>query len=233
MRIPLGKLLPVLAGLAMLMLAAGCGEKTCHFVVPDAQGLEAGAPVEWHNATIGTVKSVQTVGDGVRVDIAFDAGHAKSVHDGVTAWIQNNPKRWPTPYVELFGGLDANRPVLANGVRIPAPRSDNVVQEKAMRVGDWLTMRRVEELGFLAALLAFLKIFGKRIGAFFKKLFWLAVLAMVVYIVWSFHSDWESQRERFSDLKKGISEWVMQNGETIQQTNKGLEILEPLVEDED
>lgn len=213
-----GTWMSLFAVLAGMFLLTGCGEKTCHFLVPEAEGLEAGAPVEWHNATIGTVKNVQTTEDGVRVDIVFDAAHVESVHDGVTAWVMDNPSRWPKPFVELLGGLDENRPILTSGVRIPSARSDNVVQEKFMRFDDWLSGKSERYVAGLVALLGLLKIFGKRIGAFFRKLFWLAFWAGVVYVAWSIHSDWDSHRARFENIKskaQGAIEQLGQQGEKI------------------
>lgn len=216
----------VLAGLLLLM---GCGEKACHFLVAEAEGLEAGAPVEWHNATIGQVKSVQATEDGVRVDIVFDAAHAESVHDGVTAWVMDNPARWPKPFVELLGGLDENRPLLGSGVRIPSPRSDNVVQEKFMRFDDWLSGKSERYVAGLVALLGLLKIFGKRIGAFFRKLFWLAFWIGLGYVAFSIYSDWDSHRARFEEIKSKAQDAIEQLG----QQGAKIGIVTTIVEEDD
>lgn len=222
-----------IATLAGLLLFAGCGgKKTCHFVASDARGLEPGAPVVWYNATVGSVSEVGADGDGVRVDIAFDTAHATSIHDGVTAWIASDPGVSSRPYVELVGGRDENRPVLANGVRIPAPRPGSALEEGAMRFTDWLSGRRTEELGFLVALLAFLKLFGKKVGVFLRRLLLLAVVAAVAYIVWSVRTDWQSHRERFSDLKQSIGEWVERNHDRIVKGGETIVVLEPLADDD-
>lgn len=221
--------------LAAMALLSGCGEKTCHFVSPEAGEVEAGAPVEWHNATIGTVKSMQPVNDGFRVDITFDAAYSESIHDGVVARVESNPNFWPKPYVELLGAADANRPVLRNGVRIPSLRSDNVAQEKIMRVDDWLTLKNVGYALIIGLLIPTLKILGKRIGAFLRNVFLFAFLALVAYVAWTLYSDWQSHQERFSHLKEGISELLGpgKNVEAIQKTSEGLEVIEPLLEDEE
>lgn len=222
------------AALAGLLLFAGCGgKKTCHFVAPDADGLEAGAPVVWYNATVGTVSEIGADGAGVRVDIVFDDAHTKSVHDGATAWIMNDSGVSSKPYVELIGGRDGNRPLLANGVRIPAPRPGSAVEKGAMRFTDWLSARRAEELGFLVALLAFLKLFGKRVGAFFRRLFLLAILALIAYLVWAFRGDFQSHSERFADIKKSVSEWVERNRDKIVKGGEVAEAVDAQEDDDD
>jgi hypothetical protein len=201
--------------------------------------VEAGAPVEWHNATIGTVKSVQTVNDGFRVDITFDAAYSESIHDGVMARVENNPNFWPKPYVELLGAGDANRPVLRNGVRIPSLRSDNVTQEKIMRVDDWLTIKNITYAGLIVLAVPLFKILGKRISSVFRGVLKIAFLALMGYVAWTLWTDWEAHRERFSNLKHGVMELLEQNGdflkqndETIKNVGTGLEVLDSLVEDE-
>lgn len=226
------KWMAILAVLSGALLLTGCGEKTCFFVSPEAGEVETGAPVEWHNATIGTVKSVQPVSDGFRVDIVFDAAHADSVHDGVMAKVAGNPDFWPKPYVELLSGLEETRPVLGNGVRIPALGSDNVVQENLMRADDWLTGKNERYVTLVGALVAILTFFGKRIGAFLRNLLWLATLALVAYFAWMLHSDWESHRERFSNLKQGVIEFLEQNGEKVKNVGKVTESLDPLADDD-
>lgn len=219
---------------AALLLLAGCGgKKTCHFVAPDAGGLEPGAPVVWFNATVGSVSEIGPVEDGVRVDIAFDDAHAGSIRDGVTAWVVADPGVSPKPYIELAGGRDESRPVLADGVRIPAPRPGNAVEEGAMRFTDWLSGARKEELAFLVALIGFLTFFGKRIGVFLRRLFFLAVLALVAYLVWSVRTDWQSHRERFADIKTSIGDWLERNRGRIVQGGEMLETVEPLVDGEE
>jgi hypothetical protein len=231
--------MPFLTVLAVLFLLSGCGEKTCHFVSPEAGEVEAGAPVEWHNATIGTVKSVQTVNDGFRVDITFDAAYSESIHDGVMARVENNPNFWPKPYVELLGAGDANRPVLRNGVRIPSLRSDNVTQEKIMRVDDWLTIKNITYAGLIVLAVPLFKILGKRISSVFRGVLKIAFLALMGYVAWTLWTDWEAHRERFSNLKHGVMElleqkgdFLKQNDETIKNVGTGLEVLDSLVEDE-
>ncbi len=225
------KCLAMTVSVAAMLLLAGCGKKTCHFVAPEADGLEAGAPVVWYNATIGSVSEVRPDGDGIRVDIAFDSAHAKSVHDGVTAWVVTDSGVSSAPFVELRGGRDEKRPLLKTGVRIPAPRPGNVVEKGLMRFDDWLTGKRVEELGLLVALIGFLKLFGKRIGTFLRRLFLLAVLAMIAYIVWSARTDWQSHKERFSlpDIKtisEPVTGWFTNNVDKVK-------VLAPLVEDDE
>lgn len=225
--------------LAAMVLLSGCGEKTCHFVSPEAGEVEVGAPVEWHNATIGTVKSVQPVNDGFRVDITFDAAYSDSIHDGVMARVENNPNFWPKPYVELLGAGDANRPVLRNGVRIPSLRSDNVAQEKYLRVDDWLTLKNVGYAGLIMLAGYLLKLSMKGVRFFSRFLLKLALVVLLLYIGWAIWTDWESHRDRFSHLKEGISELMEQkkdlfrpNDDTIKSVGNGLEVLDSLVEDE-
>ena len=203
--------------LLVFLLLTGCGEKTCHFVAPDSGGLEPGASVEWYNAIIGSVTAVQAEGGAVRVNIAFDSVHAKSVHDGVIALIVDDPSRAPKPFVVLRGGQDEARPLLQDGVRIPFLKPGNAVEEGAMRFGDWLTGKREAELAFLAVLIVALALFGKCLGAFVVNLLRIAVLAMLLYVAWSFYSDWDSHRERFGDLKakaEEAAEWLMQRAES-------------------
>ena len=223
--------LAMIASMAAMLLVTGCGKKTCHFVAYEADGLEAGAPVVWYNATIGSVSEVRPDGDGFLVDIAFDSAHAKSVHDGVTAWVVTDSGVSSGPFVELRGGRDEKRPILKNGVRIPAPRPGNKVEKGFMRFDDWLSGKRVEELGLLVALIGFLKLFGKRIGIFFRRLFILAVLAMIAYIAWSVRTDWQGHKERFSlpDLKaisEPVTGWLTNNVDKVKA-------LAPLVEDDE
>lgn len=231
-----GRAIPAIV-VAMLLFLAGCGEKTCHFVAPDAGGLEPGAPVEWYNATIGSVTGVQTDGTGVRVDIVFDAAHAKSVHDGVVALIESNPVRVPKPIVVLRDGRDESRPVLGNGVRIPFVVPGNAVQESTSSFVEWLKASRTEELdlvkvglGVLATFLGLVALFFRRITAFVKRLLWLAVLAIAVYLAWWIRTDWQSHQERFDDLKAKSQEaldWLSQNGEKVKA------IVEPLASQDD
>ena len=213
-----------LAALAVLALAAGCGEKTCHFVAPDAGGLEPGASVEWYNAVVGSVAAVQSEEAGVRVDLVFDSAHAKSIHDGVVALIEANPSRTPKPLVVLRDGRDESRPVLRNGVRIPFVVPGNAVQESAASFREWLKTSRTEELdvvkvglGVVGGIVAFAALFFRRITAFVRRLLWLAVLALVAYLAWSLRTDWQSHRDRFEDLKaksQEALEWLSQNGGT-------------------
>ena len=224
---------------AALLLVSGCGEKTCHFVSPEAGEVQAGAPVEWHKAAIGTVKSVQPVNDGFRVDIVFDAAYAESVHDGVVARVETNSGFWPKPYVELLGAGDLNRPVLRNRVRIPSLRSDNVAQEKIMRLDDWLTLKNVGYAGLIVLSGYLLKLSMKGVRFFFRFLLKLALVVLLLYIGWAIWTDWESHRDRFSHLKEGISELMERKGdffrlndETIKSVGNGLEVLDSLVEDE-
>lgn len=224
------------AVLVVLLLSAGCGEKMCHFVAPEAGGLEAGAPVEWYNATVGSVTAVQAEGEGVRVDIAFDAAHAKNIHDGVVALIDADPARRPKPVVVLRDGRDETRPVLGNGVRIPFVVPGNAVQESASSFAEWLKASRTEELdlvkmglGVVAAFLGFLALFFRRITAFVRRLLWLAVLAIVVYLAWWIRTDWQSHQDRFGDLKAKSQEalnWLSQNSEKVKA------IVDPLSSDD-
>ncbi len=209
----------------VLLLAAGCGEKTCHFVAPDVQGLEPGASVEWYNAVIGSVTAVQSEGAGVRVDLVFDAAHAKSIHDGVVALIDADSVRRPKPVVVLRDGRDETRPVLGNGVLIPFLVPGNAVQESTSSFVEWLKSSRTEELdvvklglGVLGGIIGFVALFFRRITAFVKRLLWLAFLAIVVYLVWSLRTDWQSHQERFENLKvksQEALEWLSQNGEKV------------------
>lgn len=221
---------------AALLLAAGCGEKTCHFVAPEAGGLEPGAPVEWYNATVGSVVAVQVAGEGVRVDLAFDATHAKGIHDGVVALIDADPVRRPKPVVVLRDGRDETRPVLGNGVLIPFVVPGNAVQESTSSFVEWLKSSRTEELdlvkvglGVVAAFLGFLALFFRRITSFVRRLLWLAVLAIVVYLAWWIRSDWQSHQVRFEDLKaksQEALEWLSQNSEKVKA------IVDPLSRDD-
>lgn len=220
-----GHLFAVVVCASLLFLAAGCGEKTCHFVSPDVQGLEAGAPVEWYNAVVGSVTAVQSEESGVRVDLVFDSAHAKSIHDGVVALIDADSVRRPKPVVVLRDGRDETRPVLGNGVRIPFVVPGNAVQESASTFVEWLKSSRTEELdvvkvglGVLAALFGLVALFFRRITAFVRGLLWLVVLALVVYLLCSLRTDWQSHQERFEDLKaksQEALEWLSQNGEKV------------------
>ena len=231
-----GHLFAVLACAAVLFLVAGCGEKTCHFVAPDVQGLEAGAPVEWYNAVVGSVSAVQREEAGVRVDLVFDSAHAKSIHDGVVALIDADSVRRPKPVVVLRDGRDETRPVLRNGVRIPFVVPGNAVQESAASFGEWLKTSRTEELdvvkvglGVVGGIVAFAALFFRRITAFVRRLLWLAVLALAVYLAWSLRTDWESHQQRFEDLKAKSQEaldWLSQNGEKVKA------IVDPLSSDD-
>lgn len=219
-----------------MLLLTGCGEKTCHFVAPDAGGVEPGASVEWYNAVIGSVTAVQSEGAGVRVDLVFDAAHAKSIHDGVVALIDADPVRRPNPVVVLRDGRDEARPVLRNGVRIPFVVPGNAVQESTSSFVEWLKTSRAEELdvvkvglGVLGGFIGFAALFFRRITAFVKRLLWLAVLAIAVYLLWSLRTDWQSHQERFEDLKaksQEALEWLSQNGGKVKA------IVGPLSSDE-
>ena len=222
------KYLTMTVTVAALLLFTGCGEKKCHFVAPDAEGLETGAPVVWYDATIGSVSDVKPDGDGVRVDVAFDSRHAKSVHDGVTAWIVNDEGVSAKPIVKLFGGRDEDRPVLKNGVRIPAPRPGTAVERGFMRFDDWLSGKNETYVAALVGILAFLKFFGKRIGVILRRLVLLILLALIAYIICSARTDWQAHRDRFSNLKeqsREAADWLIQHGEKVKA-------LAPLVEDD-
>lgn len=230
------KIMMLLAGVAMVMALTGCGEKTCHFVAPDAGGLEPGASVEWYNAIVGSVTAVQSEGAGVRVDLVFDSAHAKSIHDGVVALIDADPARRPKPVVVLRDGRDQTRPVLGKGVRIPFVVPGNAVQESTTSFVEWLKASRTEELdlvkvglGVLATFLGLIALFFRRITAFVKHLLWLAVLAIAVYLVWWLRTDWQSHQERFDDLKAKSQEaldWLSQNSGKVKA------IVEPLSSDD-
>lgn len=232
----IGNWLSLLVMLAGLLLLTGCGEKTCHFVAPNVQGLEPGASVEWYNATVGSVTAVQAEGEGVRVDIAFDAAHAKSIHDGVVALIDADPVRRPKPVVVLRDGRDETRPVLGNGVRIPFVVPGNAVQESTSSFVEWLKSSRTEELdlvkvglGVLATFFGLVALFFRRITAFVRRLLWLAVLAIVVYLAWWIRTDWQSHQDRFGDLKAKSQEalnWLSQNSEKVKA------IVDPLSSDD-
>lgn len=216
----------------VVSLTAGCGEKTCHFVAPDTGGLEPGASVEWYNAVVGSVTAVQAEGAGVRVDLVFDAAHAKSIHDGVVALIDADPVRRPKPVVVLRDGRDQTRPVLGKGVRIPFVVPGNAVQESTSSFVEWLKASRTEELdlvkvglGVLAAFFGVIALFFRRITAFVRNLLWLAVLAIAVYLVCWLRTDWQSHQERFENLKAKSQEaldWLSQNSEKVKA------IVEPL-----
>lgn len=236
MKQTIGNCLSVSVVLAGMLLLTGCGEKTCHFVAPDVQGLEPGASVEWYNAVVGSVTAVQSEGAGVRVDLVFDAAHAKSIHDGVVALIDGDPVRRPKPVVVLRDGRDETRPVLGNGVRIPFVVPGNAVQESTSSFVEWLKSSRTEELdlvkvglGVLATFFGLVALFFRRITAFVRRLLWLAVLALVLYLAWSLRTDWQSHQERFEDLKAKSQEaldWLSRNGEKVKA------IVDPLSSDD-
>ena len=129
--------------------------------------------------------------------------------------------------------MDEKRPILKSGVRIPMMRSDNVVKEKFMRFDDWLSGKSERYIAGLVALLGLIKLFGKRIGSFLRKLFWLAFFVCLIYIVFSVRTDWQSYLERFSNLGRKIEEGLDKNGGTLEKVNKTATILEPLVEDDE
>lgn len=236
MKQTIGNCLSVSVVLAGMLLLTGCGEKTCHFVAPDVQGLEPGASVEWYNAVVGSVTAVQSEGAGVRVDLVFDAAHAKSIHDGVVALIDADSVRRPKPVVVLRDGRDETRPVLGNGVLIPFVVPGNAVQESTSSFVEWLKSSRTEELdlvkvglGVLATFFGLVALFFRRITAFVRRLLWLAVLALVLYLAWSLRTDWQSHQERFEDLKAKSQEaldWLSRNGEKVKA------IVDPLSSDD-
>ena len=213
--------------LAGLLLLTGCGEKMCHFEAQDAAGLTTGAPVMWYDMFVGTVEGIEAMDGGASaVRIRFDSRYENAIHDGVAARVVADPKIAAKPFVLLVGGKDVTRPVLGRGVRIPESQPGNAVQEGFASFDGWLKGARTEELVVVGGLLGFLTLFFKRIGKFFRRLIVLLIVGLVAYICYTLHSDWQSHKASFADVKaksQEAADWVVQNGEKLKA------LLSPIV----
>lgn len=215
---------------AMMLLLAGCGEKSCYFVTKDSQGLQVGAKVVWYDAYVGKVDAIEADEGGFRVSVKFSKKFNDQIHDGVAGRIVNDPKISPQAFVLLVGGRDASRPAIEGGEEIPESKPGNAVQEGFSSFVDWLKNSRADELKILGAFLLIVFVLLKFVSKMFKFILFLGILAAIGYVCVTANIGWSNYKDKLVNIKATAQEakdWLQQHGEKLHV------ILETALESDD
>ncbi len=212
------RLTMTLSWAAVLLLAAGCGQKNCYFVTEDRQDLQVGAKVVWYDAYVGKVDAIESDDAGFKVSIKLDRKFNDQIHDGVAGRIVNDPKISSRAFVLLVGGQDANRPTIGGGEEIPESKPGNAVQEGFSAFVDWLRNSRADELTIVGVALLILLALLKFVGKIFKFILILGILCAIGYVCVTANIDWSNYKERMANVKETAQEakeWVQKHGEKL------------------
>ena len=215
---------------AMMLLLAGCGEKSCYFVTKDSQGLQVGAKVVWYDAYVGKVDAIEADEGGFRVSVKFSKKFNDQIHDGVAGRIVNDPKISPQAFVLLVGGRDSSRPAIEGGEEIPESKPGNAVQEGFSSFVDWLKNSRADELKILGAFLLIVFVLLKFVSKMFKFILFLGILAAIGYVCVTANIGWSDYKDKLVNIKATAQEakdWLQQHGEKLHV------ILETALESDD
>ncbi len=203
---------------AMMLLLAGCSEKSCYFVTKDSQDLQVGAKVVWYDAYVGKVDSIESDDGGYKVSVKFSKKFNDQIHDGVAGRIVNDPKISSRAFVLLVGGRDKNRPPIEGGVEIPESKPGNAVQEGFSAFVDWLKNSRTDELKVVGVGLLILFTLLKFVSKKFKFILFLGILGAIGYVCVTANIDWSNYKERLTNVKETANEakeWVQKHGEKL------------------
>ena len=179
-----GVWLNVLVGV-MAMISWGCSKRADDAVSPpdlqvqvrDAQGLGAGAPVQWRGVDVGRVEAVAMDKGLVRIDVRLHDVYRTQFREGLRARPTRGFMSRGGAVLEFYGGTDAQKPVLSSGALIPeASLTDSIMSGK------------VKLIAILAcAVILFLVVLG-----LVRKL--IAFVLAIVFLVfggWFLHRQWQ------------------------------------------
>lgn len=212
-----------LASLAVLVAAlSGCTRKadappppdfSVH--VSDAQGLGVGSAAQWRGVEVGRVDSVAMEKGLIRVDVRLHEPHRGQFRDGLRARPTRGFMGRGPAVLELYGGGDPGKAILAPGAQIPeATLTDTITP------GQW------KAVGLLVvAVILFLVVLR-----IMRKLVAFALaLALLVFAGWFMHRQWDRHGEdlmaartemRWSDLARSmLTEEAAQEAWTVVQTD--------------
>lgn len=149
--------------------------------VSDAQGLGVGSAVQWRGIEVGRVDSVATEKGLIRIYVQLHEPHRGQFRDGLRARPTRGFMSQGAAVLELYGGSDLGKAVLAPGAQIPeATLTDTITP------GQW---RAVGLL--MVAVILFLVVLR-----IIRKLVALALaLALLVFAGWFMHRQWQRHGE--------------------------------------
>ena len=211
---------------AMMLLAAGCGEKKCYFVTEDSKSLTKGARVLWRNPDaaagfdlVGKVVSLEKTETGTMISFKLKKKFDEQIYDDVAARVEFDQKcSPPRPYVLLIRGKNTKRPLLKDGDEIIEAAPKSAGEEK---FGDFVYWLRTASpihlqiaLGLLLLITTVLKIITKslKLGVI------VAIICAVGYLCVTVNIDWSRYKERFANTKElaqDVKSWLIQHGEKI------------------
>lgn len=183
-----GVWLSVLVGV-MAFVCLGCSKKAEEAAPPpdfqvqvqDAQGLGAGAPAQWRGMDVGRVETVAMDKGVVRIDVRLHDAYRAQFREGLRARPTRGFMGRGAVVLELYGGSDAQKPVLSPGALIP---------EASLR--DSITPGQLKSIAILAsAVIIFLVVLGlvRKLAALVLALVFLAFAGWFVLRQWQRHGD--------------------------------------------
>lgn len=185
----------IMLAVTATVLTPGCGRKPADAPPPpdlrvhvqDAQGVGAGAAVQWRGVEVGRVDSVTMDKGLVRVDVMLHPDYRGKLHEGVRARPARGLFGRGPASLDLYGGDDTRRSVLNRG---------SVIAEASMT--DAINPRQMK----LAVLVAFCVILFFVVLRLMRKITAFALAAaLLVFAGWFVFRQWQKHGEEFNAVR--------------------------------
>jgi len=181
----------------------------------DAQGLGVGSAAQWRGIEVGRIESVAIENGLIRVDVRLHETHRGQFRDGLRARPTRGFMGRGPAVLELYGGGDPGKAVLAPGAEIPETTLTDTITP-----GQW------KAIGLLVIAVALFLVVLHLI----RKLVAIALaVALLVFAGWFVHRQWERHSEdlmvarsemRWSDLARTmLTEEAAQEAWTVVQAD--------------
>ncbi len=143
----------------------------------NAQGLSAGAPVQWRGMEIGRVQSVGIVDGAVRVDVILHKNYREKLREGVRAAPGRGFLGRALATLDLYGGDDPGRSLLRQGALVAEAGLVDSFSGTYIKVCVWL-------LAPIALVLVVLVLLKKVITV-------TLVIILLTFAGWFCHKQWQ------------------------------------------